>query len=122
MTPLEAIAQHCKQLRLSTIGQIIPEALTLAQQQEWSLESFLVYLLEQEISQRQQRRIERYLRQAHLPPGKTLAQFDQKRFTFTLTSPDTGTGARGVYQTGRQYFDLWSTGHRKNTFSRRPGL
>ena len=78
MTPLEAIDQHCKQLRLSTVGHIVPEALTLAQQQDWSLESFLVYLLEQEISQRQQRRIERYLRQAHLPPGKTLDQFDQQ--------------------------------------------
>lgn len=54
MTPLEAIDQHCKQLRLSTIGRIVPEALTLAGQREWSLESFLVYLLEQEISQRQQ--------------------------------------------------------------------
>ena len=64
MTPLEAIDQHCKQLRLTTIGQIVPEALTLAGEQDWSLESFLVYLLEEEINQRQQRRIERYLRQA----------------------------------------------------------
>jgi DNA replication protein DnaC len=56
MTPLEAIDQHCQQLRLSTVRQIVPEALTLAQQQEWSLESFLVYLLEEEISQRRQRR------------------------------------------------------------------
>ena len=84
MTPLEAIDQHCQQLRLTTMAHIIPEALTLAQQQDWSLESFLVYLLEQEISQRQQRRIERYLRQAHLPPGKTLAQFDLKRLPLRL--------------------------------------
>jgi len=84
MTPLEAIDQHCKQLRLSTIGRIMPEALTLAGQQDWSLESFLVYLLEEEINQRQQRRIERYLRQAHLPPGKTLEQFDQKRLPLRL--------------------------------------
>jgi len=84
MTPLEAIDQHCQQLRLSTVRQIVPEALTLAQQQEWSLESFLVYLLEEEISQRRQRRIERYLRQSHLPPGKTLEQFDQKRLPLRL--------------------------------------
>ena len=84
MTPLEAIGQHCQQLRLSTLGRIVPEALTLAGQQDWSLESFLVYLLEEEINQRQQRRIERYLRQAHLPPGKTLEQFDQKRLPLRL--------------------------------------
>lgn len=84
MTPLEAIDQQCKQLRLSTVRQIVPEALTMAGQQEWSLESFLVYLLEEEISQRQQRRIERYLRQSHLPPGKTLEQFDQKRLPLRL--------------------------------------
>jgi DNA replication protein DnaC len=84
VTPLEAIDQHCKQLRLSTIAQIVPEALTLAQEQDWSLESLLVYLLEEEINRRQQRRIERYLRQAHLPPGKTLEQFDQSRLPLRL--------------------------------------
>lgn len=79
MTPLEAINDHCKQLRLSVVAQALPEALALASQEEWSLESFLVYLLEQEVSQRQQRRIQRLLRQARLPANKTLALFDQAR-------------------------------------------
>ena len=84
MSPLEAIEQHCKQLRLSTISQALPEALTEAQQQEWSLESFLLYLLEQEVTRRQERRIERYLRDARLPSGKTLTHFDQKRLPLRL--------------------------------------
>jgi DNA replication protein DnaC len=84
MSPLEAIEHHCKELRLSTISQALPEALTEAQQQEWPLESFLLYLLEQEVTRRQERRIERYLRDARLPPGKTLAQFDQKRLPLRL--------------------------------------
>ena len=84
MSPLEAIEQHCKELRLSTISQALPEALTEAQQQEWSLESFLLYLLEQEVTRRQERRIDRYLREARLPPGKTLTQFDQKRLPLRL--------------------------------------
>ena len=84
MTPLEAIDQHCQQLRLSTLAKTLPEALDLAGQQDWSLESFLVYLLEQELSQRQQRRIERLLRQAHLPADKTLAQFDQDRLPLRI--------------------------------------
>jgi len=84
MTPLEAIDQHCQQFRLTSLAQIVPEALPLAQQQDWSLESFLVYLLEQEVTRRQQRRIERYLQQAQLPPGKTLDHFDQQRLPLRL--------------------------------------
>jgi predicted NACHT family NTPase len=84
MSPLEAIEQHCKQLRLSTINRTLPEALTEAQQQEWSLESFLLYLLEQEVTRRQERRIERYLRDARLPSGKTLTHFNQKRLPLRL--------------------------------------
>jgi DNA replication protein DnaC len=79
MSPLEAIDQHCKQLRLSALAQTMPEALALAAKEEWSLESFLLYLLEQEVSQRQQRRIQRLLRQARLPANKTLDHFDQAR-------------------------------------------
>ena len=84
MTPLEAMAQQCKLLRLPTMAEVIPEALSLAGQQEWSLESFLLYLLEQEMTGRQQRRIERLLREAHLPAGKTLAHFDQTRLPLRL--------------------------------------
>jgi DNA replication protein DnaC len=84
MSPLEAIEHHCKELRLSTISQALPEALSEAQQQEWPLESFLLYLLEQEVTRRQERRIERYLREARLPSGKTLAHFDQKRLPLRL--------------------------------------
>lgn len=79
MNAFEAIDQHCKLLRLSVLAQTIPQALELASKEEWSLESFLVYLLEQEVSQRQQRRIERLLRQARLPTNKTLDHFDQAR-------------------------------------------
>jgi DNA replication protein DnaC len=79
MSPLEAIAHQCKRLRLPGMAETVPEAVQLAQQQDWSLESFLLYLLEQEVTARQQRRIERLLREAHLPPHKTLARFDQAR-------------------------------------------
>jgi DNA replication protein DnaC len=84
VNPLEAIDQHCKQLRLSTLAQALPEALTLAGQQEWSLESFLLYLLEQEVTCRQERRIERYLREARLPTSKTLNHFELKRLPLRL--------------------------------------
>ncbi|MCB0226301.1 MAG: IS21-like element helper ATPase IstB [Anaerolineae bacterium] len=79
MNPLDTIAQHCQQLRLSGLAQTVPHAVALATQEAWSLETFLSYVLEQEISQRQDRRVERLLRQARLPPHKTLDQFDQDR-------------------------------------------
>lgn len=79
MTTLEAIQQQCKGLHLSSMAQIVSQALTLAEQQAWSCESFLLYLLEQEVSERQQRRITRLLHEAQLPTGKTLATFDQNR-------------------------------------------
>ena len=84
MTPLEAIDQHCQQLRLTSLAALVPDTLNLAHQQDWSLESFLVYLLEQELAGRQQRRIERYLREAQLPPGKTFDHFDQQRLPLRL--------------------------------------
>src|SRR5512141_3284029 len=84
MTPLEAIIQQCHLLRLPSIAEAVPEALNLAGQQDWSLESFLLYLLEQETTGRQQRRVERLLREAHLPPDKTLTRFDQARLPLRL--------------------------------------
>lgn len=84
MSPLEAIGQHCRLLRLPSLVETVPEALHLAHQQDWSLESFLLYLLEQELLGRQQRRVERLLREAHLPPGKTFDRFEQDRLPLRL--------------------------------------
>ena len=76
MSSLKAISQHCKRLNLSTVARILPEALSLAEAQDWSSESLLAYLLEEEVNQRRVRRIERHLRQARLPLGKTLDAFN----------------------------------------------
>lgn len=84
MLSVEAIQQQCKLLRLPTIGQLAGEALQMAQQQEWAPESLLLYLLEQEVADRQQRRITRLLQEAHLPAGKTLATFDQNRLPLRI--------------------------------------
>lgn len=84
MTSLEMLVQQCRLLRLPSMAEGVAEALKLAQQEDWPLESFLAYLLEQEVVGRQQRRIERLLREAHLPAGKTLAQFDQARLPLRL--------------------------------------
>lgn len=79
MSAHETIRLHCKALRLPTLAAVFGEILGQAQREEWPLETFLVSLLEQELAGRQRRRIERLLKQSHLPLGKNLATFDQSR-------------------------------------------
>jgi len=76
---LDVLRQHCKTLCLPTTRQIVGDALETARREDWPLETFLHFLLEQELVGRRQRRIERRIKESHLPPGKTLSAFDQKR-------------------------------------------
>ena len=76
---VDVLRQHCKDLCLPTTRQIVGDALETARREDWPLETFLHFLLEQELTGRRQRRMERRIKASHLPPGKTLAAFDQKR-------------------------------------------
>ena len=76
---LDVLRQHCKALCLPTTRQIVGNALETARREDWPLETFLHFLLEQELAGRRQRRIQRRIKASHLPPGKTLSAFDQKR-------------------------------------------
>jgi DNA replication protein DnaC len=84
MNNLEAMQQQCRQLHLSTIAQLLEPTLQLAQEQNWSIEGTIAHLLEQELSERQQRRIARLLHEAQLPAGKSFATFDQQRLPLRL--------------------------------------
>jgi DNA replication protein DnaC len=77
--PLEAIRTHCKALRLPTIADAVEDTLMTAEREDWPLQTFLQQLLEQELDGRRERRITRLLKAAHLPPGKTIETFDQRR-------------------------------------------
>jgi len=79
MTQLETIQAHFRTLRMPTAFQIVAETLAVAQKENWSLETFLGEIVEQEIEGRHQRRIERLQKAARLPVEKTLATFDQER-------------------------------------------
>ena len=80
----DAIHTYCKALRLPTISQVVEDVLTTAQREDWSLETFLQHLLEQEMAGRRERRIVRLTKAAHLPLGKTLETFDQKRLPLRI--------------------------------------
>ena len=84
MTQLETLQQNFRTLRMPTAVQVVEETIITAKKENWSLETFLGELLEQEMEGRHQRRIERLKKSAYLPVEKTLAAFDQKRLPLQL--------------------------------------
>src|SRR3954468_193559 len=64
------------ELRLPAIARLWPEFAERADKEGWPAARFLSALAELEIAERGRRRVERHLLQAHLPPGKTLDNFD----------------------------------------------
>jgi len=91
---VHALQLQCKALRLPTAAQVIDDSLALAERETWSLATFLGHLFEQELAGRQHRRIDRLLKQSHLPEGKTLATFDDSRLPLRLRRllPQLGSG------------------------------
>ncbi|HSH27441.1 MAG TPA: IS21-like element helper ATPase IstB [Wenzhouxiangella sp.] len=65
-----------RQLRLPTMAACCDEVIDRAAQHGWSLQQTLATLCEYELAEREQRRLQRHLKEARLPVGKTLATFD----------------------------------------------
>lgn len=63
-------------LRLPTFARLWPEFCAQANKEGWPAERLLAALCELELSEREQRRIQRHLAEARLLPGKTLDSFD----------------------------------------------
>ena len=63
------------ELRLPAIKQSWPDIAAHADKESWPAPRFLTALAEHEIAERDRRRIERHLKEAKLPPGKTLDSF-----------------------------------------------
>ena len=64
------------ELRLPTIGALWPQFTERADREGWPAAKLLATLAELELAERAQRRIQRHLAEARLPPGKTLDSFD----------------------------------------------
>ncbi len=84
MTRLETLQQHFRTLRMPSAVDVIEETIASAQKENWSLETFLNEILEQEIEGRHIRRTERLKKAAHLPHEKTLATFNQERLPLKI--------------------------------------
>ena len=70
------LALMLTELRLPTLKAVWPRFTEQADQEGWPAAHTLAVLAEQELADRAQRRIERHLTEAQLPPGKTLENFD----------------------------------------------
>lgn len=84
MSQLEHIQQHLRTLRMPTAVAVADDLLKTAQRDDWSVATFLVELLDQEVEGRRLRRIERLQRSSHLPAGKTLSGFEQSHLPLRL--------------------------------------
>lgn len=75
MIDVPSLGYQLKQLRLSTMYASVDEVTLKAEQENWSYKHYLAALCDTELAGREQRRIERYLRQSKLPLGKSLDTF-----------------------------------------------
>jgi DNA replication protein DnaC len=71
-----AIKQQCKLLRLPTIGGQFRRLAEQAERERQGHLGYLEALLAAEVEEREQKAIERRIREAHLPKVKTLDEFD----------------------------------------------
>src|SRR5579859_2117538 len=91
-----AIKQQCKLLRLPTIGG---QFARLAEQAERERQGYLGYLdalLAAEVEEREQKTVERRIKEAHLPKVKTLDEFDFSQ-TPTISASKIRELAEGGY-------------------------
>jgi DNA replication protein DnaC len=65
-----------RQLRLPTMAGCCEEVMERAITHGWSIATTLATLCEYELAERERRRLERHLKEARLPTGKTLEAFD----------------------------------------------
>ncbi len=76
MTDAAALPVLLRQLRLPAMAGCWAEVSSRAGEQGWSVPQTLATLCEYELAERTRRRLERHLKQARLPAGKTLERFE----------------------------------------------
>jgi DNA replication protein DnaC len=79
LAPVESLGIMLRTLRLPAFARYAQEVAQSAERDGWSFGRYLHHLAELEVQERGQRRIERLLRQSHLPSEKTLATLDCTR-------------------------------------------
>lgn len=75
----QRLERHLKDLRMPTVRDCFSEEAERARKNGVSHEAFLLELVEREVDDRRQRRIERFLRESKLPLEKNLETFEMSR-------------------------------------------
>jgi DNA replication protein DnaC len=76
MQPPESLPLLLKQLGLPSIYQHYQSQAEEAEKYHWSYSRYLSGLCDLELTSRRQKRMQRYIKESKLPPGKTLSQLD----------------------------------------------
>lgn len=76
MANIAALPVLLKELKLASIAKQWELLAQKALDEQWLPQQYLLELCEQEAAERYQKRLQRYLREAQLPPGKQLTSFD----------------------------------------------
>ena len=76
-----ALTESLTELHLPTVRRIYEEAARLAERETLSYERYLLDLVTRESQDRQQKRIQRLLRQSRIPAEKALANFKPEKAT-----------------------------------------
>jgi DNA replication protein DnaC len=75
----ETVTSYLKELHLPTVRQCYVKEAERARMDSLRYEDYLQVLMEQEVEERRQNRIARFLRESKLPLEKTLEEFDRSR-------------------------------------------
>jgi DNA replication protein DnaC len=70
------LTEMLRELKLPGVGSTLKEAAARAEKEGWGFERFLHHVLEVEVEQRRQRRLERVLKASKLPVGKSMATLE----------------------------------------------
>jgi DNA replication protein DnaC len=76
--PTDGLAMMWRSFRLPTVAAIWEESVVRAERENWGYKRLLQHLCESEEQDRRERKMERLLKEAGLPDGKTLGNLDEK--------------------------------------------
>jgi DNA replication protein DnaC len=80
-SPAQSLAMLMRELKLPAFARYAEELAQKAEREGWTFGQYLHHLAELEVHERRRRRIERYLKDSHLLPEKTLATLTRSRLT-----------------------------------------
>ena len=104
------------ELRLPAIKNSFQETAQRATKEDYSFEQYLLELAELECEARRANRIERFMRESHLPLEKTPDNLDLKRYPLKI-SRQFKTLLEGLFLgPKREYSGFWNTRGRQNAY------